>query len=248
VHLLAAMTHDSGIVVAQQEVGDKTNEITCFQPLLDTIGLTGVVVTADAMHTQRAHASYLVEQRSADYILIVKANQPHLFTQLDTLNWDDIPLYTTENRGHGRAERCTIRVQPAPDNIDFPHVAQVFLIERYVTDTTTGETTAIAVLGITSLHAARANAPQIATHVRQHWTFAETVGGWLADAHESRGLVAGFAGVLPSSAPRPLTLPSITAVRPPRSPTGNKSGGTPDFPPYSPISDSKNPNPASSRQ
>jgi predicted transposase YbfD/YdcC len=46
----------------------------------------------------------------------------------------------------------------------------VFLIERYVTDTTTGKTTAIAVLGITSLHAARANAPQIATHVRQHWT------------------------------------------------------------------------------
>ncbi|HKS45058.1 MAG TPA: ISAs1 family transposase [Amycolatopsis sp.] len=170
VHLLAAMTHDSGIVVAQREVGDKTNEITCFQPLLDTIGLTGVLVTADAMHTQRAHASYLVEQRGADYILIAKANQPNLFTQLDALDWGDIPLCTTENRGHGRAERRTIRVQPAPENIDFPHVAQVFLIERYVTDTTTGETTAIAVLGITSLDAARANAPEIATYVRQHWT------------------------------------------------------------------------------
>jgi hypothetical protein len=55
VHLLAAMTHDSGIVVSQREVGEKTNEITCFQPFLDTIDLSGVVVTGDAMHTRRAH-------------------------------------------------------------------------------------------------------------------------------------------------------------------------------------------------
>jgi hypothetical protein len=54
VHLLAAMTHDSGIVVSQREVGEKTNEITAFQPMLDTVDLTDVVVTADAMHTQRA--------------------------------------------------------------------------------------------------------------------------------------------------------------------------------------------------
>jgi hypothetical protein len=66
VYLLAAMTHDSGIVVSQREVGEKTNEITCFQPLLDTVDLTGVVVTVDAMPTQRAHASYLVDQRGAD--------------------------------------------------------------------------------------------------------------------------------------------------------------------------------------
>jgi hypothetical protein len=53
VHLLAAMTHDSGIVVSQREVGEKTNEITSFRPLLDTVDLAGVMVTADAMHTQR---------------------------------------------------------------------------------------------------------------------------------------------------------------------------------------------------
>ena len=122
---------------------EKTNEITCFQPLLDTVDLTGVVVTGDAMHTQRAHASYLVDQRGADYLLIVKANQPNLLTQLDALNWDIIPIHTNQNSGHGRAERRTIRMQPAPENIDFPHVAQVFLIERYVTDTKTGKSSAV---------------------------------------------------------------------------------------------------------
>ena len=156
--LLAAMTHDSGIVVSQREVGGKTNEITCFQPLLDTVDLAGVMVTADAMHTQRTHASYLVEERGADYVLIVKANQPNLFAQLDSLDWSTTPLHTTENTGHGRAERRTIRVRPAPEDIDFPHAAQVFLIERYVTDTKTGKNSAIAVLGITSRDATRASA------------------------------------------------------------------------------------------
>ncbi|MET8249187.1 transposase, partial [Streptomyces sp. NPDC005202] len=61
VHLLAACDHVSGLVLAQLDVGEKTNEITCFQPLLGTIaGLAGVVVTSDAMHTQREHADYLL--------------------------------------------------------------------------------------------------------------------------------------------------------------------------------------------
>jgi predicted transposase YbfD/YdcC len=169
VHLLAAMTHDDGIVVSQQEVDGKTNEITCFQPLLDTVDLAGVVVTADAIHTQRSHASYLVEERGADYVLIVKANQPNLFTQFDSLDWNPLPLHTTENTGHGRIERRTIQVQPAPENIDFPHVAQVFLIERYVTYMASGKNSAIAVLGITSCDATQLDAPQIATHTRNHW-------------------------------------------------------------------------------
>jgi len=113
------MTHDDGIVVAQQEVDGKTNEITAFEPLLDSIDLADVVVTTDAIHTQRAHATYLVEKRRADYILIVKANQPNLFTTLDSLDWDTPSLRTTENKGHGRLERRTIRVQAAPEDINF---------------------------------------------------------------------------------------------------------------------------------
>ncbi|MDQ3579587.1 MAG: ISAs1 family transposase [Actinomycetota bacterium] len=170
VHLPAAMTQSSGIVVAQREVGEKTNEITCFEDLLDTVGLTGVMVTADALHTQRAHATYLVDKRGADYLLIVKANQPNLFAHLDSLTWDDIPLHASKGVKHGRDERRTIRVQPAPANIDFPHVSQVFLIERYVTDVTTKKPTAAAVLGITSRDATRADARQLATYAREHWS------------------------------------------------------------------------------
>ena len=52
--------------------GEKTNEITCFQPLLDTVPtLTGLVVTADAMHTQREHADHLLAH-GAHYVVIAE--------------------------------------------------------------------------------------------------------------------------------------------------------------------------------
>jgi hypothetical protein len=77
VHLLAALDHHDGAVLAQREVPATTNEIAEFQPLLAGLDLAGVVVTADALHTQRGHAAFLVEG-GADYLLVVKANQPSL--------------------------------------------------------------------------------------------------------------------------------------------------------------------------
>ena len=81
VHLLAAFDHTHGVVLGQTEVDGKTNQITAFGPLLDRIKPRDVVVTADALHTQRGHAHYLHE-RGAHYLWIAKANQPRQHTQL----------------------------------------------------------------------------------------------------------------------------------------------------------------------
>jgi hypothetical protein len=77
-HLLAALVHKEGVVLNQRQVDEKHNEITEFRPLLEPLDLEGVVVTADAMHTQRGHASFLVEEKKADYLFTVKGNQPNL--------------------------------------------------------------------------------------------------------------------------------------------------------------------------
>jgi hypothetical protein len=74
-HLLAALDHTHGIVLGQVNVEAKTNEIPLFSTLLDRIQLTDAVVTADALHAQRGHATYLVEQRGAHYVLTVKHHQ-----------------------------------------------------------------------------------------------------------------------------------------------------------------------------
>src|SRR5712691_425005 len=77
-----------GVVAAQTEVGAKTNEIPMIIPLLDGVDLDRAVVTADALHTQRATADYL-HRRGADFILPAKDNQPGLFDALDALPWRD---------------------------------------------------------------------------------------------------------------------------------------------------------------
>ncbi|WP_316248181.1 hypothetical protein [Streptomyces sp. TRM49041] len=37
IHLFAALEHATGLVLAQLDVGEKTNEITCFQPMVTSV-------------------------------------------------------------------------------------------------------------------------------------------------------------------------------------------------------------------
>lgn len=174
VHLLAAATHTDQLVLAQVEVGAKTNEIPMFTPLLERLAGTGadlsrMVITADALHCQRAHADYL-HQRGAGFVFTVKQNQPALFDALDALPWAATPITPRElDRGHGRSTTRTIQVLPAPAGLPFPHVQQAWLIERYVSDSTTGTLSAVAALGVTNLAPHRATPADIATFVREHW-------------------------------------------------------------------------------
>ncbi|MEU6603819.1 ISAs1 family transposase [Streptomyces shenzhenensis] len=169
IHLLAALEHATGLVLAQLDVGEKTNEITCFQPLLDTVAdLAGVVVTSDAMHTQREHADYLLG-RAAHYIVIVKGNQKKLRRQLKSLPWKDIPLQgRTRGIGHGRSEIRRIKVATV-NSLLFPGACQAVQIKRRRTDRKTGKTTVKTVYAVTSLTAEQATPAQITQLVRDHW-------------------------------------------------------------------------------
>jgi hypothetical protein len=91
VHLLSAIVHGSGTVVAQVAVGEKTNEIPRIKDLLAELDLKGGVVTADAMHTQRETARYIVEEKDAHYVFTVKDNQPTLRDDIETLHLDAFP-------------------------------------------------------------------------------------------------------------------------------------------------------------
>jgi hypothetical protein len=84
VHLLAAMPAD-GQVIAQREVGHTTNEITAFKPLLAPLDLAGTIVTFDALHSQTEHARFLVEDKQAHYIAVIKGNHPTLQQELRRL-------------------------------------------------------------------------------------------------------------------------------------------------------------------
>ncbi|MEU8512953.1 ISAs1 family transposase [Kitasatospora sp. NPDC048722] len=170
IHLLAAMEHTTGLVLAQLDVGEKTNEITCFQPLLDAVtDLAGTVVTSDAMHTQREHAEYLLARR-AHYIVIVKGNQKSLRQQLKSLPWRDIPLQgRAKDTGHGRLEIRRIKVATM-NNLQFPGARQAIQIKRRRTNKKTGKTTIKTVYAVTSLISDQASPARLAQLIRDHWS------------------------------------------------------------------------------
>jgi predicted transposase YbfD/YdcC len=178
-HLVSAVTHGDGIVLSQRQVDDKSNEITAVQPLLNDLDLAGVVVTADAMHTQRAFAEWLVTVKLAHYLLIVKANQPTLYEAVqaalsgyDTAFADR--MSTETDRGHGRTETRTIRTATA-EGIDFPYSAQIFRLRRDRGTLDGVRTSKEIVYGITSLPENLAGSAHLAALSRGHWTIENRV-------------------------------------------------------------------------
>jgi predicted transposase YbfD/YdcC len=169
VHLLAAMDHTTRGVLAQADVDGKTNEITRFRPLRERLDLAERVVTADALHTQHAHAEWLVTQKHAAYLLIVKANQPTLHRQLKALPWCDIPAQDhTRDRGHGRAEIRRLQVTTVA-GLDFPHATQALRVTRRVRSLRNRRWRTATVYAVTSLTAAQASPARLADYVRGHW-------------------------------------------------------------------------------
>ncbi|MFV2104818.1 ISAs1 family transposase, partial [Micromonospora sp. LOL_024] len=128
-HVMAACDQATGVVLGSIDVDGKTNEITRFAPLLDQLAdLRNTVITADALHCQREHVSYLA-QRGAHWILTVKGNQPHLHAQLTALPWRAVPDATRDtDRGHGRREIRSCKILSISTGIDFPHAAQAIQI------------------------------------------------------------------------------------------------------------------------
>ena len=170
-HLLAAMTGD-GRTVTQLRVPEKTNEITCFAALLAPYDLTGVTVTADALHTQRAHARFLVEEKKAHYLLVVKANQPELHRRLRSLPWKDVTARRYDREaGHGRREtRATRALTITGLDLDFPHAVQAVRILRHRTDLKTGTVSRQTVYAITDLTSHQASPQRLGHLARSQWT------------------------------------------------------------------------------
>jgi len=104
-HLLSAVLHGEGLVLAQRRVPADTNEIPCLQPLLADLPLAGAVVTADALHTQAATARYLVEEKKADYVFTAKDNQPTLKADIAALGLDAFPPAVHRDHEGARADR-----------------------------------------------------------------------------------------------------------------------------------------------
>jgi predicted transposase YbfD/YdcC len=169
VHLLGVAEH-GGQLLDHLEVDAKHNETSHFTELLGPLDLAGAVVTADALHTVRANLDWLVTQKHAQYIAVVKHNQPLLHAQVRALPWAQVPAGSiTREKGHGRAETRTLKTAHVA-GLDFPHARQAIKITRWRQDTATGRRSRQTVYAVTSLTSADATAQDLARLVREQWS------------------------------------------------------------------------------
>jgi len=176
-HLVSLVQHGSGIVLAQHPVPAKSNEIKAVPALLAGRDLRGVVITSDALLTQRPLAQQILNQ-GGHYLMVVKRNQPDLYDDLQTLfaaphqgSGDDRLSFTSHGKEHGRWETRTLTSsEQLRDYLDWPggqQVAQrVCQRQRYPWAPATSETT----YAVTSLSRAQASPEQLEILWRGHWS------------------------------------------------------------------------------
>jgi predicted transposase YbfD/YdcC len=191
IHMVSAWASENRLVLAQQKVNEKSNEITAIPALLEMLEIAGCIVTIDAMGCQTSIAQQITEQQG-DYVLAVKENQEYMFTDIDYTcqlylrHENPMELFTsydkTVDKDHGRMEIRECWTLPAVVYLsairnlaDWAKVKTVVMIrrERRLPDKTEVHTRYY----ISSLQAGATRFLQV---VREHWGIENSV-HWVLD-------------------------------------------------------------------
>lgn len=182
-HLLSVYVPEQGLVLVEATVDHKENEIVVAPQLLEQLQLQGKVVLGDAMHTQRAISSQIMKAEG-DYVWIAKGNQGRTRWAIERMFQPQMArlkhgltlqegyaMASQVSKGHGRLEKRTIySTTLLNEYLDWPHVAQVFRLERLVYhDPEKQRSTLHVVYGLTSLPPDRAEPDRLLSLVRQYW-------------------------------------------------------------------------------
>jgi len=178
--IVSAWVGENRMVLGQQQVAEKSNEITAIPELLAALDITGCVITVDALGTQTAIATTIVEGQ-ADYILPVKGNQGTLYEDIEMLfdgfeaeNYQNVAFDTFKqvSEGHDRREirQCWVVAQAQYcaylrraahwDNL----ISLVKLVSIRFTNTKEPETTIRYFIS-----SWRATAREFLQRIREHW-------------------------------------------------------------------------------
>lgn len=132
IHMVSAYATELGLVLGQEKVSAKSNEITAIPELLAALDLRGWLVSIDAMGCQKAIAEQIVTGKG-DYLLAVKGNQQRLHAAIETAFIDshsrgELVLAGHAERSHGRVVGQTAAVLSADgivDMADWPRCAMI---------------------------------------------------------------------------------------------------------------------------
>lgn len=187
IHMVSAFASASKLVLGQQKVDDKSNEITAIPKLLELLSLTGMIVSIDAMGTQKEIANQIIDKKG-DYVLALKGNHStlhddiRLFLEVEIGKTKDSKItdsYEEIDKGHGRIEHRICYVSDQVDWLEqrkqWRNLKTVIMVESHVS---IGEHKTIEQrYFISSLPA---HAKQIAEAIRSHWAVENSL-HWVLD-------------------------------------------------------------------
>ncbi|MGK7887445.1 MAG: ISAs1 family transposase [Crocosphaera sp.] len=187
IHLVNAWASQQRLVLAQQKVHERTNEITAIPHLIKLLELNGCLVTIDAMGTQTDIAE-LLHSKGADYCLALKGNQKGLFKEVQEVfdnaqqtEWIGIEhsFHRTVEKGHGRIETrryWTFSAELLIQNTDkWAGLKSIGIVEsvRRIGDKTTTSTRYY-------LNSFASDANRLEVAVRSHWSIENNL-HWVLD-------------------------------------------------------------------
>ena len=185
--MVSAFAAASKLVIGQQKVDDKSNEITAIPKLLELLSLEGMIVSIDAMGTQKEIANQ-IRDKKADYVLALKGNHStlhddiRLFLETEVVKTDSSKIadfYEEIDKGHGRIEHrlCYVsdQIHWLEQQKQWRDLKTVIMLESRVSSCM--HTTIEQRYFISSL---AANAKQIAEVIRSHWAVENSL-HWILD-------------------------------------------------------------------
>ena len=218
-HLLAAVRHEFGIALAEAAVSEKTNEIPVSIELLKAFDVAGMVITTDALLTQRKFCQHILDHH-ADYCLPVKANQKQLYEDIQDLfepfdetdppevnqrrfenlhveNEATLQTYTDTEETKGRITTRSLTASTLlTQHTDWPGLQQVYQYVTHQKQKNTNSVKCHVQYGITSLTPERASAADLLKLRREHWSIENKL-HWVRDAVFREDASSVRTGVLP---------------------------------------------------
>lgn len=185
-HAVCAWSVENHLVLGQQSVQQKSNEITAIPELLQLLELRGAIVTIDAMGCQKDIAAQIVEA-GGDYVLAVKDNQPTLhaaihehFLQRHEAGGAGCRRHSQCEKGHGRHEERHYYQAPLPESMrelsrDWARFTSVGQVISFTTRD--GQETTEVRYYLSSL---KPGVKQFAAAVRGHWGIENSL-HWVLD-------------------------------------------------------------------
>jgi predicted transposase YbfD/YdcC len=176
-HLVSAFATNSRLVLGQEAVYEKSNEITAIPALVERLDLEGALVSIDAMGCN-ANIAQSILDAEADYLLAVKDNQPTLHAEIksyfDTAPANEVEQVETIGKDHGRFEVRKHTVSRTvdwyaaqrsyPDAPRFPRLTTIAMVESRIERGDKIETERRSYISSRALSAA-----DFAEAVRGHW-------------------------------------------------------------------------------